>query len=325
MAVKETILVAGASGFIGSALLKTLSEKDYTVLQLVRHQHEHETANVKQIYWDPEKEYLEPAALGNLEETPLKAVICLSGAGIADKIWTQKRKETLESSRLKPLQTLIKTLETLPPQHRPSKLITASAVGYYGANASQNHSEITETSPAGTDFLAQLCQKWETAGAAAENLNIPVAHLRTGLVMHPSGGLLKTFDKLYRYGLGAQLGTGENWMPLITLRDHVRAICHVLETPELTGPVNLVGPNPVPARDFHQFMAERTRRPKWIKIPRALLHLAPEQIQLLALANQRVLPKRLEETGFVFKDADVLKAIEEESWYHGARIVAPGK
>lgn len=321
MGKKTTILLAGASGFIGRALTQALVDKGYLLHQLVRHHHEHDTQQVKQFYWDLENGDVQAGALGN-EENPLHAVICLSGAGIADGIWTQKRKQTLENSRTQPLQTLINELEKLPENRRPAKLIAASAVGYYGADASANNQEITENSPAGTDFLAHLCEKWETAAKPATDLGISVTHLRTGLVMHPNGGLLKTFDRLYHLGLGAQLGDGENWMPLITRRDHVRAIIHLLESSQSAGAFNLVGPRPVTGKEFHQFMAERTHRPKWLKIPGKLLSLAPEQVQLLALASQRALPIRLQETGFTFKDPDVLKALETERLFENGRIIA---
>ncbi len=256
---------------------------------------------VREYYWNPATGEIDLKVFDTENQQPVEAVICLNGAGIADKPWTRSRKHLLETSRIQPVRTLVKAFNALPETDRPRKFLSASAVGIYGANASNANQELSETAATGTDFLAQLCRKWEAEANLAHELGVQTINLRTGLVLAENGGLLKAFRTLYKYGLGAQLGDGENWMPTIALKDYVRAVLHILKHPEISGAVNLVGPQPIKSKDLHACLAREMNRPKWLKVPQILLNYAPEQVKLLALANQRVVPQKLLDTGFTFR------------------------
>lgn len=299
----KTIVVSGASGLIGRALVDELLASGYAVRKLVRTPTPDAPTEqqIREYYWNPETTDIDLRVFQPENTQPVEAVICLNGAGIGDKPWTRSRKNLLESSRVLPVRTLVAAFHNLPAEHRPRVFLSASAVGIYGANASDANQKLTEEAPTGTDFLAVLCRKWEAEANLAEAAGIRVVNLRTGLVLSEKGGLLKAFRKLYKYGLGAQLGDSENWMPTIILKDYARATLHILRHLEISGPVNLVGPQPIKAKDFHVRLATEMKRPKWLKVPQILLNFMPEQVKLLALANQRVVPEKLLNGGFEFE------------------------
>src|SRR4051812_30313704 len=207
------VLVTGSSGLVGSALVKKLSAQGHQVTRAVRR-----TPRPGEIRWDPEHGTIETATIQHLD-----AVIHLAGAGIGDHRWTDEYKRTLLESRTLGTGLIASTLAGL--EHKPAVLLSASAIGFYGDTGD---TEVDESSPAGTGFLADLCVRWEAATAPAEAAGIRVAHLRTGIVLSDQGGALKKQLPLFKLGVGGRIGSGKPWQSWITLEDEVGAIIHLL-------------------------------------------------------------------------------------------------
>lgn len=287
------LVVAGASGFLGTALVTGAEEAGWSVTTLSRKNGSGKPAN-----FDPTTGSVDELVMAGAD-----AVICLNGAGLFSRPWTSSYKDTLLNSRLSSVKTLVDGIARLDPQDRPSHFVTGSAIGYYGADRGDR--VLDETAQPGTDFLADLCVQWEAAGKEVEQLGVTHTALRTGLVMDGSGGMLGLLKHLYRLGLGARLGDGSQWMSTISLRDHVRATLHVLEN-EIAGPVNLTSPDPVRNSQWHKLLARHLHRPAFLFAPRPVLTLAlGDFAKQAALASQRVLPDELVGSGFQFLDPTV--------------------
>ncbi|WP_054953454.1 TIGR01777 family oxidoreductase [Flaviflexus massiliensis] len=287
------LVVSGASGFLGSALVTGAEEAGWSVATLSRGTNAHETPN-----FDPGNGWVDEKVLAGAD-----AVVCLNGAGLFSRPWTASYKANLLSSRLSSVKTLIDGIGRLNPHERPSHFVTGSAIGYYGANRGDR--VLDETDSPGDDFLADLCVQWEAAGREVEKLGVTHSALRTGLVMDGRGGMLGLLKHLYRFGLGTRLGDGQQWMSTISLRDHVRATLHVIEH-ELAGPVNLTSPNPLRNRQWHELLAKHLHRPAFLVAPRPVLTLAlGDFAKQAAFASQRVLPDKLVGSGFEFWDPTV--------------------
>jgi hypothetical protein len=195
----------------------------------------------------------------------------------------------------------------------PRAFLSASAVGYYGDRSDEI---LTEDSPGGGGFLAELCRQWEDATAEADQAGIRTAHLRSGIVLAANGGALAKQLPLFRFGVGGRLGSGRQWVSWISLEDEVAAIIHVLAG-DLSGPVNLTAPEPVTNAEFTRALAAALHRPAVLKVPRAALGLVlgREMADEMILAGQRVLPTRLQGSGYRYTDPDIAKAL--------ARILRP--
>ena len=303
------IVVTGSSGLIGSALLPTLRDDGHTVLRLVRRP----PAGPDELRWDPAAGTLDPAALAGVD-----AVVNLAGVGIGDRRWTAARKRAVLASRVDATETLsaaMAAVAALDP--RPRALLSASAIGWYGDTGD---APVDESDPAGHDFLAHVCLRWEAATRAAEEAGVRVAHLRSGLVCG-SGGLLGRLRPLARLGLAAPLGSGRQWWSWISLADEVGAIRHVLGTDGIAGPVNLTGPAPVTNREFTKALGRVLHRPVVLPpVPRVALRLAiGEFADVGIVAGQRVLPRVLQQTGYRFRHETVEQALR---WATGAGAVA---
>ncbi len=229
------IVITGSSGLIGSALVPALRDDGHTVLRLVRRP----PAGADELRWDPPTRTLDPAALSGVD-----AVVNLAGVGIGDRRWTAARKRAVLASRVDATETVAAAVAAVDP--RPRALLSASAIGWYGDTGDTT---VDESAPAGHDFLADLCRRWEAATRTAAEAGVRVAHLRSGLVCGP-GGLLGRLLPLARLGLAAPLGSGRQWWSWISLADEVGAIRHVLGADGIAGPVNLTGPEPVTNREF---------------------------------------------------------------------------
>lgn len=291
------IAIAGSHGLLGSALARRALAEGYEVLRLVRGR-----PGAGQARWEPGV-VLDPAVL---EGTA--AVVNLAGAGIGDRRWNGSYKRVIRDSRVFGTKTLAAAVAGCPDP-KPV-LVNGSAVGFYGND--RGTTELTEASPAGTDFLARVCREWEDATAAAADAGARVVTLRSGLVLAAAGGVLARQLPLFRIGLGARLGSGDQFQSWITRQDHVAAMLHVIRTPELSGPVNLTAPQPVTNREMTEALAAVLRRPARLRVPAALLRVAlgPEMAEETLLAGQRVLPARLAGSGFVFAHPDLPGALE---------------
>jgi uncharacterized protein (TIGR01777 family) len=280
------ILLAGASGTIGTALTRQL-EKNHQVKRLVRRT----PKGPDEIRWNPSTGDLDVSAVEDAD-----AVINLSGAGIAGGLWTRKYREILYSSRIMPTRTLVQAMQkaTNPPQ----VFISQSASGYYGDRGDE---VLTEASGSGESLLADICRRWEAEALRAPD-SVRVVLPRTGIVMAKEGGALPNLLIPIRLFAGTSLGSGRQWWPWISLNDEVRALEFLL-TSHLSGPVNLGAPVPATLDTVTLQLGKAFHRPVWFRVPGAILTAVIGQLgQELLLVSARMEPKALAEAGFVFDE-----------------------
>jgi uncharacterized protein (TIGR01777 family) len=224
------------------------------------------------------------------------ALIHLSGEGVAGGRWTAAKKRAIRDSRVKSTQLLASALTSL--DNPPKTWLCASAIGWYGDRGSV---WLDEDAAPGDGFLAGVCQEWEEATKPAVNVGIRVVNLRFGVVLAPVGGAFKPMMTAFKMGVGGVIGSGEQYISWITLEDAVRAIAHTLENPFVTGPLNVVSPNPVTNRTLTKTLGAALRRPTLFSMPAFAARLAfGEMADELILASARVQPKRLLDSGFTF-------------------------
>ncbi len=287
------ILVTGSTGFIGAALTQYLGQQGHTVVRLVRKRHgfaEHE------VLWNPQQGIIDSIGLAGCE-----TIIHLCGENLLTGRWTKARKQRIYDSRVESTHFLCRCLSALSEQ--PKTLLTASAIAYYG---NSGDTLLTEESPAGKGFLAKLCQDWEKPVAPLTLKGVRGVQLRFGVVLSPSGGGLKQMLPFYRKGLGGVLGDGRAYLSWISLHDTLAAIHHCIQNEAISGPVNIVGPEPVTNQSFTQTLGAVLKRPTIFPIPSWLLQLRyGEMARELLLSSNRVLPKKLEESGFNFSHPDL--------------------
>lgn len=292
------LVIAGASGFIGKALVLDLRGHGHQVTTLVRRN----PVSDFEVQWHPDRGELDPATLAGAD-----AVISMSGAGIADKRWTPAYQEVLVQSRLQPTSTIAGALAGLPADSRPKSFLSASAIGYYGDRGDE---PLTESATPGPGFMADLVRRWEAAAEPAAQAGVRVVTLRTGLVLSAAGGLLQRMVPLFKLGVGGRLGSGQQYQAWITLADEVAAIRHLLAADQVEGPVNLVGPDPVRNVEFTAELARALHRPALLPAPAWGLRLAlGEFANDGVLASQRVLPEKLAGSGYQFEHADLPSAL----------------
>jgi len=292
------IAVTGSSGLVGTELVATLQADGHEVRRLVRRT----PRTADEHRWDPAHRQLDDGVLADVD-----AVVNLAGVGIGDKRWTDAYKREVVDSRVDSTATVAAALAqaAAADPDRPRVLLSASAVGFYGDGGDQ---VLDESSPAGSDFLADVCVQWEAATAPAEAAGIRVAHLRTGLVL-ARGGMMSRIRPLFQLGVGGKLGSGKQWWPWISLRDEVDAIRFLL-TADVAGPVNLTGPEPVTNAAFTEALGRVLHRPTVLPVPGfALSAVLGEFAQLGVLAGQRALPRVLMEAGYTFTHGDVESAL----------------
>lgn len=287
------LVLAGASGLLGTALADQLASDGHTLLRLVRRT----PASTAEVRWDPARGELDPAALAGAD-----AVICLSGAGVGDKRWTDAYKQTLLRSRVDPVALVARTMAQAGG---PGVLLSASAVGIYGDTGDR---VTDESGPAGSDFLAQLCVQWEAAADPARAAGIRVTALRTGLVLTRRGGLVPQLRTVIRLGAGGRLGSGRQYLPWITLADHLAAVRFLLDH-DIAGPVNVVGPQPVRNAEFVAELARQLHRPAVVPAPRFGMRLVLGELADAALAGQRAVPAALTAEGFTFQHRELPDAL----------------
>ena len=289
------ILVSGSSGLVGTALVEALLWEGHTVGRLMRPQsaRKPDGPRASEVGWDPLSGELESAAAEGAQ-----AVVHLAGASIAER-WNDARKRVLRSSRVDATRQLVAALAKLAQP--PAVFVSASAIGYYGDRGAE---ELTETSAPGTDFLAVLARDWEAEAARAEGFGARVAILRQGVILASHGGALPRMLLPFRLGLGGRLGSGKQWMSWLTLDDVVGIIRAALENASWRGPINAVAPNPVRNAEFTAILGRVLHRPALFPAPAMALRLAlGEMAETLLLASQRVLPRKLQELGYNFRQS----------------------
>jgi uncharacterized protein len=293
------ILMAGASGFLGTKLARRLRESDHQVVRLVRRA----ASGADEVRWDPATGGLDPATVSGVD-----AVINLSGANIGAKRWTAKYKQTLLDSRLGPTRTLVTAMAALPPEERPGVLLNQSGVHAYGDNGDRQVDERTDA--AGRGFLSEMVRHWEATAAPASDVGIRVVLMRTGLPLAPGGGLLGPLMLPFRLGVGGPLAGGRSYVPWISMPDWLSAVEFLLANPGISGPVNVCGPAPVRNSELSRALGRRLRRPAVFPVPRlALTVVGGSEFADEALASLRVLPLVLTDRGFHFDHGTVDEAL----------------
>lgn len=283
------ILVTGGTGFIGQVLCPALLNRGYQLTVLSRQRPEDVRALCGSV--------TAVSALSDVGEGPgFDGVINLAGEGIAEKRWSDTRKQALRDSRITLTRELVSTL--LSCERPPEVVVSGSAVGYYGDQGDQPVTESTAPKP---DFAQQLCQDWEQAIEPLSQQGVRVCIARTGLVVGEGGGFLSRMALPFRFGLGGRIGSGKQFMPWVHREDVVAALIWMLETREAQGPYNLVSPNPVSNREFSASLARVLSRPAVFPVPAIILKLAMGEMAGLLLGGQRALPSRLQEEGFQFR------------------------
>ncbi|KAB2345454.1 TIGR01777 family oxidoreductase [Actinomadura rudentiformis] len=288
------VAITGSSGLIGGALVEHLRGDGHDVVRLVRR----EPAKPDEARWDPS---------GTIDAKALEgcdAVVHLAGAGIADRPWTDSYKQKIRDSRVRGTRALAEAIARLGG--KPKVLVSGSAIGYYGDTGGQ---EVDEESPMGGGFLAELVRDWEAATAPAADAGVRVVHARTGIVLARGGGTLGTTLPLFKLGLGGKLGDGRQWVSWISITDHLAALRHLIDH-DLAGPVNLTAPSPVTNATYTRAVGQALGRPTVLTVPKFVLRLALRELADEGpLISQRVLPRRLDASGFSFAHQDVDSAV----------------
>ena len=288
------ILIAGASGLIGQALSNHFEQSGHRVIPLVRN------SSGQPFCWEPEQGVI------NLDDSiDLDVVINLAGPGVADRRWSSARKKQLLESRVNCTRILSQALAQR--KAAPKVFISASAIGFYGP---RDDRPVDESSASGSGFLAEISRQWESATAAAEAAGIRTVHARFGIVLTKKGGALARMLLPFKLGIGGIIGTGEQFMSWIGMRDLIGVIEFLIENQELSGAINLVSPNPVTNREFTRVLGKVLRRPTVIPMPALQARiLFGEMAEEILLTGARVLPTRLETGGFKFAAPDLEQAL----------------
>ena len=296
---RRTVLVAGATGFIGRALVRRLIERGDRVIALTR---------------DPVKAHMilgtAPIVTTRLSDLPaslpIDAVVNLAGAPMIAPPWTKERKRQLVESRVGITRMLVDWLAGR--SQRPEALVNASAIGWYGAGGDE---ALDENAPAGQGFAAVLCRAWEREAASATALGLRVCRLRLGLVLGREGGMLKSLLPGHRLGLGAVIGDGRQWLSWIHRDDAVELIVRAIADPLFSGAINATAPAPIRQADFARALGRVLHRPVWLRLPAAPLRAVLGERASLLLEGPRVLPRRALEIGFAFRCPEIEPALRD--------------
>ena len=289
MSEPQLILITGASGLIGSALTKALEADGHKVLRAVRERVENPQQEIR---WSPDRGEIDESRLAGID-----AVVHLAGANIAGKRWTESYKKEILESRTKGTRLISTAIAKM--EQKPRAFICASAIGYYGDRGA---AELNESSTPGDDFLAEVCLQWERASDPANEAGIRTVNTRIGVVLSPEGGALKSMLFPFKMGVGGVIGDGKQSMSWIALDDVVGAMQFLLAKDSVSGPVNLVSPQPATNREFTKTLGKVLSRPTILPMPAFAARLAfGEMADALLLSSTRVVPERLLAEGYAFQ------------------------
>jgi uncharacterized protein (TIGR01777 family) len=293
--MSQRVAISGASGLIGSALSSYLVARGDDVRHLVRR----DARTGSEISWDPANRRLDPASLDGVD-----AVVHLAGAGIGDRRWSPSHKQDVLASRTDGTAAVATAVAAHGDRIR---LVSGSAIGWYGND--RGDEILTEQSPEGTGFIAEVARAWEASTAPASAAGAPVAMSRTGLVMSRTGGAFEPLVRLGRLGLAGPLGSGRQWWAWVTLEDVVRALVHLVDRRDITGPVNVVGPEPLRQKELVQEIGRQLGRPTVLPAPAFALRAVLGEFSGEVTASQRVIPTRLRESGFEWVHGSISSAV----------------
>jgi len=289
------ILVTGATGFVGSTLVKHLEGKGHEIVRLHRGMREPGGCG-----WNPERGEIDIGAAGSID-----AVVHLAGENIAARRWTPAQKDRIRHSRVNGTRLLAETIAAL--KDPPRVFVSASAIGVYGDRGEET---LTEASAPGIGFLPDLCTAWEAATQPAEAAGVRVVHARVGIVLGAAGGALKNMLTPFKVGVGGKLGNGRQFMSWVTLQDLVRMVVFAVDNASLSGPVNMVSPGIVTNAAFTRALGRVIRRPVIFPMPVFAARMAfGEMANALLLASARVSPAKLLEAGFLFEHTEIEGAL----------------
>jgi uncharacterized protein len=298
MATELKIVIAGASGLVGGALVPALRGSGHDVRRLVRGKRA-EAAD--EIAWDPGNGKVDTAVLAGVD-----AFINLAGVSIGDGRWTAKRRQEILRSRVDATRTLVEAMRTMP--RKPAVLLNASAVGVYG---DRGEDVLTEASAIGRGFLAEVCRAWEAEASGAASLGVRTGVLRFGMIVARQGGALAKMLPLFRLGLGGRMGSGRQWMSWVSIDDVVSVVEHALRDERCAGPLNIVAPGAVRNVEFAHVLGRVLHRPAVLPVPAWALRIAmgKEMANEALLGSLRARPARLVEAGYVFRHATLEAAL----------------
>ncbi|MBA3603038.1 MAG: TIGR01777 family protein [Parachlamydiaceae bacterium] len=291
------VLIAGSSGLLGTALCGALA---LTGTQVYRLERTKSSNHPNSIFWDPEKDELDPIMIEGFD-----VIINLAGENIFGR-WSSNKKHKILESRVQTTSLLAKTIAELDSP--PELFLNASAIGYYGDRGIEL---LTESSPAGEGFLADVCKQWELAAEPAkEQTKVRCAIIRIGIVLSPQGGSLKTMLVPFKLGLGGQIGSGEQYMSWISIDDVLGAIFYIIQHKNCAGVFNLSAPEPVTNHDFTTTLGKVLNRPTFLPFPTSPARLVfGEMVDALLLSSTRVEPKKLVENGYKFLYQNLERAL----------------
>ena len=292
------IVISGASGFVGGALIAHLRQRGSQVISLVRRAPADPATEVR---WNPVAGDLDPQIVSGAD-----AIINLNGRSISRGRWSPAVKEELRSSRLAATRTIVEAVRRA--ETPPALLINASATGFYG---NRGNEELDEASDPGTGFLADLCREWEAAAVEVKTDETRVALLRLGMVLGRGGALEKMLPP-FKLGFGGPMGSGRQWWPWIAMADVIGAVDWTLDHPEVSGPVNLVAPEAMTSKSFARALGEHLGIMAIVPAPAFAVKLAlGEMAEALLLSSTKAVPKVLEDTGYTFKATTLAEAFRQ--------------
>jgi len=298
------ILVTGATGFVGNHLIEAILKGGDTPIVLSRNVTSAQKklgSSIEIHAWNPEADLAPVKVLESVD-----AVIHLAGEGIANKRWSEKQKKKILESRVLGTKNLVAALNQLTDK-KPKVLVSASAIGFYGNRGSD---ELTEGSLLGNGFLSDVCLAWETE-AKKTNSQIRLVIPRIGIVLGKEGGVLQKLLPLFKLGAGGPVGTGNQYMSWIHVKDLVGLLLYAVKNDSLKGVVNAVAPHPVTNREFSKALGKAVHRPAFMPAPAFGIRLAMGELSDLVLHSQKVIPKVAEEVGYPFQFTDIQPALEQ--------------
>lgn len=288
------VTVTGASGRIGAHLVQRLRERGDEVTILSRNPE-------RGVRWDPAAERAPADALRGRD-----AVVHLAGEDVAQR-WSDETKERIASSRETGTRNLVVTLAALDDAERPSVLVSGSASGYYGPR--EGDEEVTESAPAGNDFLARVCVAWEREAQEAQQASMRVVRVRTGIVLDKDGGALAKMLTPFRMGVGGPVAGGRQWMPWIHLEDEVGILLAAIDGEDWNGPVNASAPNPVTNKEFSKALGRVLHRPAIAPVPALAIRALYGEMAQIVTSGVRMVPRRATELGYVFAHPELDEAL----------------